>query len=397
MSNGASSLNLMVVALEGLQPVRLDSCVLLEPNGSVHSIGYQALCYYNENAENLTNWYLFENLGKSLHGEKIEFTNDTLLAESRSYTGCKLKTMKALDVFAALISYIKGKVPIQLRRTEEININIEDIYWVITIPKMTAEQFIRDAVTKADISNEEMTIIQEVDALSELCVLIKPSLKDMVPQTETYQQYLIFDLGDGTTDISLMETTWPSFVKEIFRGESWKGNALVCEEILFCFNQMFGLDIGSFLKEELEYFNFINYMECKIKLVRLESTEKITLTFPCASLQKLLTEPLQEIVRHSSFNKHVSLVGNKFRFAAPFFRSLFESAIKNASEILDQCISAITKEYLSERRKLIVFGDCSESPILMDVVKQKFEPLIEVSVPSVSTPVLKGALLCGFQ
>lgn len=74
-----------------------------------------------------------------------EFTNDTLLAESRSYTGCKVKKMKALDVFAALISYIKGKII--------LNINIEDIYWMITIPNIRAEQFIRDAVTMVRIFN----------------------------------------------------------------------------------------------------------------------------------------------------------------------------------------------------------------------------------------------------
>ncbi|XP_063416297.1 uncharacterized protein LOC134697942 [Mytilus trossulus] len=400
ISNGESSptdvnTGMMEVWLNDENRVRLDACVLLQPNRLVHSIGYRALCNYNENAENLTDWYLFENLGETLDREKNGFSNDTLLAESRSYTGCKVKKMKALDVFAALISYIKGNIILQ--KIKEKNISIEDMYWVITIPNITAEQFIRDAVTMADISNEDMTIIREADALSELCVIKEPSLKGMVPQTETYQQCLMFDLGDGKTDITLMDITGPRFVKEIYRGDTWKGNALVCEEIFSILNQMLGLDVVSLLKEELEYFDFIYNMEFKIKNFKSESTEKITFKFPCCSLKERLTEPLQEIVRHSRFNKHVSFVGDKFRFTAPFFRSLCESAINYASGILDQCISAITEEYISERRTLFVFGDCSKSPIFMDVVKEKFGPLIEVSVPNVSIPVLTGALFCGFQ
>lgn len=72
--------------------------------------------------------------------------------------GCKPKEMKALDVFTALISFIKGKIQTEFRksRMEVKNINIEDMYWVLTTPEMKAEQFIRDAVTKVRILNSHI-------------------------------------------------------------------------------------------------------------------------------------------------------------------------------------------------------------------------------------------------
>lgn len=47
------------------------SCVLLQPNGKVHSIGQEALCYYNENAKVITDWYFFDRLGEIFDEEKV--------------------------------------------------------------------------------------------------------------------------------------------------------------------------------------------------------------------------------------------------------------------------------------------------------------------------------------
>lgn len=80
---------------------------------------------------------------------QIELTNDTWLSESRNDAGCELKKKKALDVFASVISYIKGKTVEQLVRTGiDKNICIKDIFWILTIPNIKAEQFIYDAAHK---------------------------------------------------------------------------------------------------------------------------------------------------------------------------------------------------------------------------------------------------------
>lgn len=202
--------------------------------------------------------------------------------------------------------------------------------------------------------------------------------------------------SDGTTDITLHEVTGPKFVKEIYRGDGWKGNALVCEEILSMLNQIFGQDVASFLKEQFEYIDLISNIELKIQNFGLESTETISFRIPRAHLQKLTTEPLQEFISNSSFNKNVTLEKDKLKFSAQFFRSFYGGAINYASGILDECISAINKENIS-KITLFVLGDCTKTPILIDVVKRKFEPSIKVIVQNSDTPVLDGALLCGFQ
>lgn len=205
--------------------------------------------------------------------------------------------------------------------------------------------------------------------------------------------------SDGKTDITLYKITGPRFVKEIYRGDAWKGNALVYGEIMSILNQLMGQDVGSILKERYNtaYIDFISDIKFALKMFGYRSNGKMNVRFPRVSLQALTTESLRELVSHSSFNEKISITGDKLIFTEPFFRSLLESAINYASEIFDKCIFAITKEYLSEFKTLFVYGDCSDSPIFSDVVKQKFEPLIEVIVPNVNTPVLDGALMCGFQ
>lgn len=205
--------------------------------------------------------------------------------------------------------------------------------------------------------------------------------------------------SDGTTDITLHEITGPRFVKEIYRGDSWKGNALVCGEVLSILNQIFCQNVGSILKESYnsEYIDLISNIEDAIKRFELESTEKISMRYCQGTFKELTSEPLRELLSHSSFNQNVNFVGDKFRFTASFFQSLFESAINYASGMLDTCISAINNENLSEITTLLVVFDCLKSPILIDIIKRKFEPTLEVIVLNADTTVLDGALLRGFQ
>ncbi|CAG2226536.1 unnamed protein product [Mytilus edulis] len=256
------------------------SCVLLQPNGKVHSIGQEALCYYNENAKVITDWYFFDRLGEIFDEEKNVLTHDTWLEESRNYTRCELKKMKAIDVLAAVLCYIKEKILNKLSMVGAGNtFYSEDILWVITKPTMRAEQFIRDAA-KEDISNE-IAIIHEPDALSEFCASRLRKLRGFEPQTEIGDKYLVFNLGDGTTDITLHEITGPRFVKEIYRGDSWKGNALVCGEVLSILNQIFCQNVGSILKESYnsEYIDLISNIEDAIKKPNISQCLKFGIVY----------------------------------------------------------------------------------------------------------------------
>lgn len=79
-------------------------------------------------------------------------THDTWLEESRNYTRCELKKMKAIDVLAAVLCYIKEKILSKLSMVGAGNtFYSEDILWVITKPTMRAEQFIRDAAKKVRV------------------------------------------------------------------------------------------------------------------------------------------------------------------------------------------------------------------------------------------------------
>ncbi|CAC5424707.1 unnamed protein product [Mytilus coruscus] len=220
-------------------------------------------------------------------------------------------------------------------------------------------------------------------------------------------QYVFEHLGrtlydkqvDGTTNITVHEVTGPRFVKEIYRGDRWQGNSLAFEDYSSFLNQLCRLDVISILKEHehIKYDDMLHCFESAIRNFKLESTKRVNLTIPIVSLEKLTSVPLRELTSHSNFNTNVIGFGDKLRFTSSFFRTFFENSIKYVSGILDECIHAINKENLSEMTTVFVVGECSQSPILTDVIKQKFGPSTEVIVESSQNAVLVEALLCGFQ
>ncbi|XP_052078460.1 heat shock 70 kDa protein 12A-like [Mytilus californianus] len=373
--------------------------VVLKPNGKVHCFNLEDKLEFEEKRSDIfTNWYYFENIWKILFEKQDELTKDTLLTESRNDVGGTSKKMKALDVYAAVISYInKTCFKCMLHRKK---FYMDDIFLVLTVPHICGtqvEQFIRDAATKANFSNEQFTITTEPDALAVYCEYMYGNLQREGRGThrDIGCKYLIFDEGDGTTDITVHEVTWPRIVKEIYRGTRWQRNSIIVEEFCSFLNQLFGFDVISILKEQknIDYIEFVRRFEMRIESFSQNSTRIVYVWIPVVHLQPLTTVPLEELIRKSSYNKNVGLLSDKLRITASFFRSFFESGIRYASGILDSFIPAINKEIT----RVFVVHDCSLSPILTDVIKQKLGPTVDVIILKSNTAVMEGASLCGFQ
>lgn len=189
------------------------------------------------------------------------------------------------------------------------------------------------------------------------------------------------------------EVTWPRFVKEIYRGTRWQRNSLIVEEFCSFLNQLFGYDVIGILKENMEYIEFVRRLELKIETFSQNSTKIVSVWIPVVHLIPFTTEPFEELVQKSSYNKKVGLLNDKLRITASLFRSFFENGMRYASEVLDTFIPAIKKEIT----RVFVVHDCSVSPILTDVIKQKLGPTVEVIILKSNNAVLEGACVYGFQ
>ncbi|CAC5408973.1 unnamed protein product [Mytilus coruscus] len=391
------------------------TCVLFKPDNSFHSFGYDAQSYYQNNSdkEDFTQWFYFEQFKMMWYKEKDELTKDTWLKESIYVKGGKYKKMKAVDVFAAVIGYFQGLIMNKLLKGHHGHgvktFSNDDIHWVLTIPAIwdlkKGKQFIRDAAKKVKISNDQLTLALEPEAASIHCRRQPVSIK-----TQTYgkraiagmqkgHKYVVFDQGGGTTDITVYEVTGPNSVKEIYQacGGHWGGITVNGEFYKFLV-RLLGGDVINAVKEHhpVEYYDLMHNFECA-KTNFKEGSRKVNVRLPFAWLTKyeeITEDKLKEVILQTNFHKKITIVSDKLRIDHSLFRSFFDYSIVNVTDELGR----LFRKELSDVQTLFAVGGFSESSILIDAIKEKLGPEIDVFIPrDPGLAVLKGAVMCGFE
>ncbi|CAG2244505.1 unnamed protein product [Mytilus edulis] len=253
-----------------------------------------------------------------------ELTKDTWLEESINIEGITPKRMKAVTVFAAIIEYFKGQILKALQTSHG---------------------------DKAGISKEQLSLALEPEAASVHCrkqpVTVKeqPCGNKAIASLEEGDQYMVFDQGGGTTDITVHEVTGPNSVKEIHQacGGYWGGNTVNGEFYKFLVKLFGGFVINDVKKNHpADYFELMHNFE-RNKTSFKEDTDQVTIRIPVAWLDTY-------------------------------------------------------KEKLSDVHTLLAVGGFSESSVLIDAVKQKLGEKVDVIVPrDPGLAVLKGAVMFGFE
>ncbi|CAG2206000.1 unnamed protein product [Mytilus edulis] len=163
-----------------------------------------------------------------------------------------------------------------------------------------------------------------------------------------------FFLG-GTTDITVHEVTGPNSVKEIHQacGGYWGGNTVNGEFYKFLVKLFGGFVINDVKKNHpADYFELMHNFE-RNKTSFKEDTDKVTIRIPVAWLDTYKENELDRLFK---------------------------------------------KQELSGVHTLLAVGGFSESPVLIDAVKQKLGEKVNVIVPrDPGLAVLKGAVMFGFE
>ncbi|XP_063416315.1 heat shock 70 kDa protein 12A-like [Mytilus trossulus] len=414
---------------EGGLSYKAPTSVLFRPNKTFHSFGFEAEKYYHEHSDNIDfkEWYFYKHFKMKLYTDKDELTQDTIIEDSREAGN----RMKAVDVFAAVIKYFKDHLlnHFKDRNDDKEYLNNNDIHWVITVPAiwdLKAKQFMKDAATKAGISGDQLTLALEPEAASLYCRKVPVSVETTkdggkaIAGMQNGSQYIVFDQGgkachfrfsanprsrysrvlDGTTDITVHEVTGQNTLKEIHQacGGHYGGITVNAEFYKFLTTLLSGPVIKEIRdKHPSEYFDFMTAFEHKKTSFSVDEKSMITVRIPVVWMEVFkdnTDETLEEAILDSAYNGKVTINKDKLRMKYELFRKFFDYSINNVLRVFEDLFQKPTIENI---RTVLAVGGYSESPVLINTIKEKFPKLTIIVPKDPGLAVLKGAVLYGFE
>ncbi|KAL5005892.1 hypothetical protein ScPMuIL_017050 [Solemya velum] len=388
----------------GSATVKTPSAILFRPDKTFHSFGYQAVTDYSDmfletnpsHDKDPSNWYFFQNYKMLLYDEKM-ITRDTELKEEGG------KKMSAMYVFSQSLKYLRESLLDYLQKST-VDLEEKDIFWVLTVPAIwsdRAKQFMREAAVKAGISGDSLALALEPEAAAVYCKHLSlqrvsdgrgARIEPLAPGT----QFMVIDMGGGTTDITLYEIVEGGALKEIHPadGEGCGGNVvnscyfkfvenLVGEETFRKFKKEFH---GDFLdmQQEFEQNKRRNYGQY-FKFTVPTELENFCRSKHDKSIGDILTEAFQD--------RSITAKRDKMHITHEKFQKFFQFAIKRIIKHVDILLESLPPAQNPVTLLLVGgFADCS---LVRDAFVEQFPNNNIVTPDEAVNAVLKGAVLFG--
>ncbi|KAK3576503.1 hypothetical protein CHS0354_034178 [Potamilus streckersoni] len=377
------------------------TCVLCKPNKEFDSFGYDAENKFASLAEKEEHqgWYFFQNFKMRLYQEKNLDRNIELIDVSGT------KRMPALDVFAMSIKFLKDDA-IHQAQENKTGLSETDFYWILTVPAIWSDkskQFMREAAEKAGIEPSQLRLALEPECASVFCreISIRRSTSNsgnganFLPM-ESGTRYMVIDMGGGTIDVTVHETTSTGALKELHQASGGDWGATKVNEAFNSFMvKMFGVQVWKEFRETCmeDFFKFTRDFEQK-KYVPPEDQVNIPMPVSLIDLHRKKEGcELEQTVASMPFPTDASVSYRRGKLtmnAAQFKERFFGECIK---DILDH-IKKILGEVPNLKRLLLV-GGFSECSLVKNAIKREF-PHYTITVPEeAATAVLRGAILYG--
>ncbi|KAK3099850.1 hypothetical protein FSP39_010738 [Pinctada imbricata] len=379
--------------------------VLLKPEGTLHSFGYDAEREYNDldSDDDRKKHYLFRQF-------KMKLFNDPTLSERTMLKDITDKQKPAVDVFAAVIRYFKETLQKRVElQGNDFGFNYDDVYWVITVPaiwNLKAKQFMRIAATKAGLKDNQLSLALEPEAASLYCrrvpvqiVTLSDGAKQIASLPEG-SKYLVLDLGGGTIDITAHEVAKDGGLRELHQacGGYW-GGTRVNEEFTKFLTRLVGGDVIHKMKDESpgEWLDLLNEFEMKKCNFVSGDRDKVTIRVPVSLIEgyREITDcELSDAIPQGPFAKKIHLRSDKLSISAQMFEEFFQESIDNVVKYIRDLLD---KPKVKGVGSMLAVGGYSESPLMINALKKNF-PNVRVVVPA--TPglaVLTGAVIYGYE
>ncbi|XP_063399971.1 heat shock 70 kDa protein 12A-like [Mytilus trossulus] len=352
-----------------------------------------------------TSVLLIENEKKIRFGYKAENkyaelipTSDMPLADENG------KMLLAETVFAKAISALKDEFE-EAIKTTGIDLNDEDIRWVITVPAIwseAAKQFMRKCAHSAGIPGNQLIIALEPEAASIYCQNIpsKDKDEDAITVFKEGTQYMVVDLGGGTVDIAVHEKLGKGFLCEIHHatGDDCGGHS-VNTSLVEEFRKIFGKPLIDDVEKihPLQFFNIHREFEAAKKVYDPLENSGMQMRIPYSFLKKLCQNmnqnDFEQMLLNSEHGDRITM-DDDFVFMDPNLVSqqLFEPTAKRVCELISQIICKVDDSRLT---KILLVGGFADSKYIQHAVRTKF-PNMKVIVPKhANLCVVKGAVMFG--
>nr|XP_019918143.2 heat shock 70 kDa protein 12A isoform X1 [Crassostrea gigas] len=393
--------------------------VLLKPDQTFHSFGYDAEDKYAElsEAEEHQEWYYFSRFKMKLMNA-LDITKDqtgsdhlfSKLERDMEIDDIDGKKMPFMTIIAHAIRYLKEHL---LRQLNDKNIleavTADGIFWVLTVPAIwtdSAKQFTREAAREAGIHDDQLMLAYEPEAAALYCRLLPIDRfesggehQELVLKTfERGKKFMVIDLGGGTVDFSVQETTRTGKMKSIYEvcGGPW-GGARVDQEFIQFLIKLVGADVFTEFKDasRSEYLELMRILEIKKKQIDFNSQNKIPVRIPNA-LFEILDEhtgcSISEIISKSPYASSIEYLRDKIIFDASLFRSFFRSSLQ---DIISHIRNILENPVCQNLLGIVVVGGYADSHLVIESLKDAF-PTTRIIVPMESIlAVAKGAVLFG--
>ncbi|XP_060083361.1 heat shock 70 kDa protein 12A-like [Ylistrum balloti] len=382
--------------------LKAPTCVLLKPDKSFHSFGYEAEGKYTDlfQDDKHEDWYFFKRFKMTLHNN-MKLRRDHTIPD---ITG--EKAMPATVIFAHGIKYLKDHL-MDHAKTKGIYESIADkTHWVLTVPAIwndSAKQFMREAAQNAGIKEHNLTIALEPEAAALYCRTLSvekldtgsnKSLTMFKPGTE----YVVLDLGGGTVDVTVQRVLEDDKLEEIFKasGGAW-GGTKVDESFLQLLVQIVGARVMENFKkhhtgDEIELFR---EFETKKRTITNDCSNKVTLRMPY-QLGELFEEEfgvtLKDTIRQTNFKGKMTWTGDKLKVDPNLIKDLFKLS---ADSIVEHIRDLLKKETCKNVSTFLMVGGFSECVLIQDAIRSNFPDKRIIIPEDAGLAVVKGAVLFG--
>ncbi|VDI16587.1 Hypothetical predicted protein [Mytilus galloprovincialis] len=383
-----------------LLSLKTPTCLLLNSNKEFDSFGYEAENKYAELVmdDEQDDYYFFHRFKMSLHNQK-NVKGDMVLED---ITG---KPVPAIDVFALSIKALVNHL-MDVLETRGTGVQSNEIKWILTVPAIwtdNSKQFMRESAEKAGIHKDNLSISLEPEAASIYCQHLPTEklsgAESGFTMSKEGTKYMIVDLGGGTVDITVHEKLAGGGLTEISRATGGDcGGTSIDADFIQLLVKILGAPLIHLMKQEQPdaYLDLIREFETVKRTITPSKQGKVNMAIPYATLDSLckthLKEDLSTAINASPYANSISLRGDKMRFDADLFKSLFDKTINNILTLLKEMF---TREELESVALLLLVGGFSECALLQAAIKKMFTSRRVIVPEGSGLTVLKGAVLFG--
>ena len=369
---------------------RVPTIVLLNPDQTFNSFGYEARETYSKLGEEKANYFYFEHFKMAMY-KNMKSSSE---ANTAVITDIRGKQVKAQDILVMLIENL-----LYLAMDTANRLQKEDITWIITIPAMwsdLAKEIVKRSALSVGIADKNLHFVLEPHAAAVYCMQDRLHAKS----DHAGKKCILLDIGGCSTDVWVYEVKGENAFEEIHKATEEIGGQSVNDGFIELMEGLVGETVWSEFRENHRY-SYNTIMSDFDRKKRSFSNEDATVTMSIEKelldvLEENTGETLSDVIKKIGADEKIQFKSkfNKLVLDKETIEELFEKSVDDILEIVEKTLNDCKKWNI---HTMFVVGGFSESPYLREIIKSKINNTRVVFLADAKLAVLKGAVMMGYK